>query len=132
MNIYTISSDAQKHWHWLKRYIERSIKRNVDGFKAQYVLDRVLASESVFLVIEDDTGVLMVATVNILPEALHVHTMTGENMDKWLSPFNDALMALARAFKKDYLTSISRKGMVKPMADRGWQAKSIVMQRAVT
>ncbi len=131
MNIYSITDTAQSEWHWLKTYIERSIARNVDGYTAEDVLEAVLDGQSLFMVIEDDTGPLMVATINILPEALHVHTMTGDKMSVWLHPFQTALMQLGEVLGKSYITSISRKGMAKIMSAGGWEIKSMVMQRKV-
>ena len=116
MQIYTISDDAQAEWHWLKPYIERAIGRNVDGYDAERILRSVLRHEAVFMVIKKDGKVVMVSTIEILPEALNVHTMTGDNMADWLHPFGDAL---------------SRRGMAKIMQTGQWRPHSIMMARAV-
>jgi len=129
MEIYTISDDAQAEWHWVKPYIERAIGRNVDGYDAERILRSVLRHEAVFLVIKKNDKVVMVSTIEILPEALNVHTMTGDNMKDWLHPFDDALAAMAKAFGKQNITSLSRRGMAKIMQTGKWKPHSVMMWR---
>ena len=131
IDIHTISDDAGAEWHWIKPYIDRAISRNVDGYDSERILRSVLRHEAVFMVIKKDGKVVMVSTIEILPEALNVHTMTGDNMADWLHPFDDALMAMAKAFNKKHITSLSRRGMAKIMQTGQWRPHSVMMARAV-
>jgi len=131
MDIYTISDDAQAEWHWVKPYIERAIGRNVDGYDAERILRSVLRHEAVFLVIKKDAKVVMVSTIEILPESLNVHTMTGDDMKDWLHPFDNALESMAKAFGKKNITSLSRRGMAKIMQTGKWKPHSVMMWREV-
>ena len=131
MDIYTISDDAQAEWHWIKPYIEKAIDRNVDGYDAERILRAVLRHEAVFLVIKKDDKVVMVSTIEILPESLNVHTMTGDDMNDWLHPFDNALESMAKAFGKKNITSLSRRGMAKIMQTGKWKPHSVMMWREV-
>ena len=131
MDIYTISDNAQAEWHWIKPYIERAIDRNVDGYDAERILRAVLRHEAVFLVIKKDAKVVMVSTIEILPESLNVHTMTGDDMKDWLHPFDNALESMAKAFGKKNITSLSRRGMAKIMQTGKWKPHSVMMWRKV-
>ena len=131
MDIYTISDNAQAEWHWIKPYIERAIDRNVDGYDAERILRAVLRHEAVFLVIKKDAKVVMVSTIEILPESLNVHTMTGDDMNDWLHPFDNALESMAKAFGKKNITSLSRRGMAKIMQTGKWKPHSVMMWREV-
>jgi len=72
-----------------------------------------------------------VSTIEILPESLNVHTMTGDDMKDWLHPFDNALESMAKAFGKKNITSLSRRGMAKIMQTGKWKPHSVMMWREV-
>ena len=131
MKAYTIGKDARKHWDWLEPYVARSIARNVDGFTTDDILQDVLAMRSLFLVIEDDDGVMVVSVLDILPDAVHVHTMTGRRMKTWIKLADEVIGGIAKALGKRNITTVARKGWLPNLKALGWSEHSVLIARKV-
>lgn len=132
MRAYTIGKDAIKHWDWLEPYVARSIARNVDGFTTEDILEQVMSVQALFLVIEDDDGVLMVSVLDLLPDAVHVHTMTGRRMESWLKLADSTIAAIAKALGKSHITTVSRKGWLPKLKALGWNEHSVLLARKLS
>ena len=131
ISIVTIGNDVDEHWKWLESFVTDSIERNLDGYTADDALKQVQDGNSVFLVIRDDTGVQAVGKIDIQPNAIHVHTLTGVNLKDWIGQFDDFLGNMADKLGKQYITSIARPGWAAAMRPLGWKTHSVVLAREI-
>jgi len=131
ISIVTIGEDVDEHWKWLESFVTDSIERNLDGYTADDALEQVQDGNSVFLIIRDDKGVQAVGKIDIQPNALHVHTLTGVNLKDWAGHLNDFLGNMAQGLGKQYITSIARPGWASVCHPLGWKTHSIVIAREI-
>ena len=132
MKIYSIGEDAKEHWPWIRPYIVRAIRRNVDGYTAADALRAVLSGDSFFLVCEADGEVLGVCKVDVQPEALHVHTLAGKDLKTWIKPLLESLDGISRGIGKSNIKSMSRPAIGKMLTQAGCRRHSWFMARTVT
>jgi hypothetical protein len=131
MKIYSIGEDAKEHWHWIRPYIVLATDKCVHGWPVAGHLAAVLRGDAFFLVCEIDGEVMGVCKIDICPKALHVNTLAGKDLKKWIQPIFEAVVEIASKLGKEHITSQSRPGIGKMLKAEGCKVQFWSMHRSV-
>ena len=131
MRIYSIGKDVMKHWDWLEPAIQRGLDKSVDGLSAEDVLQDIIEQRSIVLVCEIDGQVSGVCKVDLLPGTVHVHTMSGKGLSRWLPELVQALNLIAKSLGKPVVSATVRPGLSKVLQGHEFKEAGVLVTRAV-
>lgn len=130
---YIVGSEAMEQY-WESVYtpmIVAALDNGPDGNTLQDVRED-LECGSMLVNISVDSHICGVAVLDVVMQReerfLHVHTLTGGDMSRWLPEFIDFLRYLKAGLECDAVSLVGRKGWHKVLAKFGFRTKHVMMQ----
>jgi hypothetical protein len=126
--------ECASYWRYVKKYLNRAIKRSGGRWKKEYVLAALATRQHSLWIITGDTQIegrpkiLGAVTTQIIlyPEKkfLMIHFLGGDGIDDWYYKLSETLTNYAADMQCDGIETISRAGFWKFFKNDGFFLKS--------